>query len=123
MESDGQNRNLAGAEQNELMRLLDHALQYGTQTDLEALFDDGMSIDQVDYSGRTALQIAVFQGRKNIVETLLSRGANVNCICMYQGRIPLTALDAANESRKTEIAQMLIARGAKTGQEIQPRNI
>lgn len=65
MEADGQKRNLQGAEQNELIGLLDHSLQQGDRAELEALFDGGMSIDQVDFSGRTALQIAAFRGKKD----------------------------------------------------------
>lgn len=103
---------------NDLHRKLDHALQYGTLEDLEALFSEGMDINQTDWEGRTALQLLAFKGNKEGVEMLLGRGADVNAIFMYQGRVPQTALDAAREVNKTEVIEILLARGAKTGREI-----
>src|SRR5258708_1721030 len=107
---------------NDLMRQMDHALQYGTIEDLQSLFNGGMSIDQTDFEGRTALQVMSFQGNKAAVEMLISRGANVNAIFMYHDRIPMTALDAAQEARKTEIVAVLLAHGGKMGKELRPES-
>jgi ankyrin repeat protein len=103
---------------NELKRQFNHTIQKGTKDELFAMFDNGMGIDQVDYDNRTALQPMSFKGNKEIVEELIARGANVNHIMNYQERIPMTALDAARQARKTEIVNILIAHGAKTGKEL-----
>ena len=105
---------------NELRRKLDDALRRGNTEELEVLFDSGMDIDQTDWEGRTALQMVAYRGNKNAVEMLLARGANVNAIFMYQGRVPQTALDAAREANKSEVVEVLLAHGAKTGREIEP---
>lgn len=103
---------------NELKRQLDQAIQYGTDEKVLSLFDNGMDIDQTDFQGRTALQLMAHRGKKDMVETLLTRGANVNSICMYQDRIPMTALDAAKEARRDEVVAILLEHGAKTGKEL-----
>lgn len=113
-------RNLKGAHPNELRKLLDHALQFGTTADLEALFDDGMDVNQGDFQGRTALMMSSFRGKKDVIEMLIRRGADINRVFMYQDRIPQTALDAAHESDKTGIVDILLAHDAKTGKEINP---
>lgn len=104
---------------NDRMRLMDRALQKGTGSDLEALFESGIDINQTDFEGRTALMMSAVFGKRDVVEMLIKRGADVNKIYMYQGRIPQTALDAARESKKSEIEQILLAHGAKTGKELQ----
>lgn len=104
---------------NELRKTLDNVLQYGTLADLEALFDGGMDINQTDFEGRTALQHMASRGRKDAVEMLISRGADVNVVFMYQDRIPMTALDAAKGSGKNDVVSILIAHGAKMGKELQ----
>jgi len=108
--------NFEGANPNELRKLMNQTLQYGNTADLEILFDDGMDVNQVDFEDRTALMMKAAQGKKDAVEMLLRRGADVNRIFMYQGRVPKTALDGALENGKTEIADILIAHGAKTGE-------
>lgn len=105
-------------DQNELRRTLDHAIQYETTEKLLSLFENGMDVDQEDFEGRTALQMMSFKGKKDAVEKLISMGADVNYVFMFQNRIPMTALDAAREARKTEIVDILIAHGAKTGKEL-----
>ena len=105
---------------NELRKKLDDALRRGNVEELEALFNSGMDIDQTDWEGRTALQMVSYRGNKSAVEMLLARGANVNAVFMYQGRVPQTALDAAREANKSEVVEALLAHGAKTGREIVP---
>jgi ankyrin repeat protein len=103
---------------NELMKELDRVLNFGTPEDLFALFDNGMDINQTDFEGRTALQIMTVKGKKEVVEELISRGADVNHVFMYQGRIPFSALDAAEQTKKPEIADLLRSHGAKLGKEL-----
>ena len=107
---------------NELRKLMDDALQHGTTTDLESLFDDGMDVNQDDFEGRTALMMSAAKGKKDAVEMLLKRGADVNRVYWYQQRLPRTALDAAIETGKKEIANILTAHGAKTAKELNPQN-
>ncbi len=111
-------KNLANENPNERMKLMDHALQYGNMSDLEALFSAGMDINQTDFEGRTALMMSAAQGKKDVIETLIKRGADINLIFLYHGRIPQTALDAARECKKSVIEQILVAHGAKTGKEL-----
>lgn len=103
---------------NELMKQMDHALQYGSIESLMQLFDDGMDINQPDFQDRTALMLCTARGQKEVVEILLERGADVNLISMFQGRIPMSALDAALQTNRTELADLLRTHGAKTGKEI-----
>jgi ankyrin repeat protein len=107
---------------NDLMRLMDRAIQHGTVEDLEALFDGGMRVDQTDWEGRTALQMLSSKGDKQGVEMLLSRGADVNAVYRYQGRVPNTALDAALGTKNEEIVELLKAHGAKTGKQIENKS-
>lgn len=97
---------------------MDRALQMGTPEDLQALFDGGMDINQEDFEGRTALMMTTAQGKKEAVEMLVTRGADINRVYMYHDLIPNTALDAARQTSHSEIADILIGLGAKTGKEV-----
>lgn len=114
----GKRRSVQELGPNELMKVLDDVLQRGTTRDLEALFDEGMRVDQTDFEGRTSLQLASFKGDNERILMLFRRGADVNKVFMYQGRIPMSALDAAREGRKKETEKMLLEHGAKTGKEL-----
>lgn len=103
---------------NEIERTLDRALRIGNLAEIEALFDAGMDIDQADPQGRTALMLLSAAGNINGVEEMLSRGAEVNVVFMFQGRIPMTALDAAMRTNRPEIVELLRSRGAKIGKEV-----
>ena len=81
----------------------------------------------------TPLHLAVFSGRKAVVELLITKGADVNSEAGF-GRITGTPLDQINlkfeidnfektltEDRKklfTEIADLLRKHGGKTGEEL-----
>jgi len=114
-----QQGNGADENPNERMKQMDYALQYGNKMDLEALFDAGIDINQTDFEGRTALMMSTVQGKKDTVEMVIRRGADINFIFMYQSRIPKTALDAARACRHAEIEQILLKHGAQTGKELQ----
>ena len=103
---------------NDLIKELDRVLNFGTPEDLFALFDNGMDINQTDFEGRTALQMMTVKGKKEVVEELILRGADVNHLMMYQGRIPLTPLDSAIQTKKTEIVDLLRSNGAKLGKDL-----
>lgn len=111
-------RNFEGLNPNDLRRLMDDALQRGTIKDLELLFNDGMDVNQEDFEGRTALMLSAAKGKVDAVKMLLKRNADINRVFMYQGRIPLTALDAALQEGKEEIISILLEHGAKTGKEL-----
>ena len=101
---------------------MDHALQFGDINSLKVLFEEGVNVDQTDFEGRTPLMMSAVRGEKEIVEMLIELGADINYVFMYQGRLPKTALDAARESAKSEIEQILLEHGAKTGKELRPEN-
>lgn len=105
-------------DQNELSGLMEDALRRGSTESLMKLFDSGIDIDQTDYEGRTALMISAAQGKSDVVDILLGRGANVNRVYMYHNRKPFTALDAARQSRNgAELEELLLSHGAKSGPE------
>lgn len=103
---------------NELMKKLDHALRFGTEEDLMALFDSGIDINQTDFEGRTALMLCVAEGKQTAVEVLLDRGADVNFVYMYQDRVPFSSLDAAIQTGRMELAELLQSHGAQRGREL-----
>ncbi|MFA7717237.1 MAG: ankyrin repeat domain-containing protein [Candidatus Absconditabacterales bacterium] len=112
-------RNFKEMNPNELMKIMDHVLVFGTVADLENLLNEGIDIDQTDFQGRTALQMyATKRNRTEAIEMLINRGANINHVFMYQDRIPFTALDGAIQTGKTENADILRKHGAKTGKEV-----
>ena len=55
------------------------AAENGTNKAVQFLVEMGVNIDSVDSNGRTALMLASKAGHEEIVETLLSAGANSSC--------------------------------------------
>ena len=55
------------------------AAENGTNKAVKFLLEMGVNIDSVDSNGRTALMLASKAGHEEIVETLLSAGANSSC--------------------------------------------
>ena len=55
------------------------AAENGTNKAVQFLLEMGVNIDSVDSNGRTALMLASKAGHEEIVETLLSAGANSSC--------------------------------------------
>lgn len=102
--------------------LLEIILFQGDVAQLEALIDRGFDVDQTDYVGRSALQVAAFDGMRDMLEMLLRRGANVNFIFaptkLGGGKSTLTAIDAAEEKGHTAIVELLRANGGKKGSEL-----
>lgn len=103
---------------NELMREMDRAIRFGSVEDIMALYDRGMDINQTDWQGRTALMMMAVQNNIEAINKMLERGADINFVFWYHDRIPGTALDAANEMGRLEVADFLRKHGAKTAEEL-----
>jgi len=75
---------------------------------VKALCHDAVHANGADYDGRTPLHIAATYGHRNIVEFLLDTQADVNA----RDHFAHSALQEAEEHGHTEVAALLVARGA-----------
>lgn len=92
---------------------------FGDPDRLLELVDAGeIGVDDTDFEERTGVMMMAARGHMAAVEGLAARGADLNRIKMYQGRIPMSALDAARQTNRKEIEQFLLDNGAKPGKEI-----
>lgn len=108
----------------EQMKKVESAYFLGSPDDLLEQIDAGeISVDDIDFEDRTPLMMMAAQGHIKAVEALIARGANLNCISMFQGRIPMSALDAARQTNREEIKQLLLDNGAKSGREIRAEQL
>jgi hypothetical protein len=97
---------------------------FGAPDSLIKQIDDGeLGVDDTDFEDRTAVMMMTAQGHTEAVKELLARNADVNRINMYQGRIPMSALDAARQTNRKDIEQLLLDKGAKSGRELQAERI
>jgi ankyrin repeat protein len=93
---------------------------FGSPDDLLKQIDEGeLDVNDTDFEDRTAIMLMTAQGHTEAVQGLIDRKADVNRINMFQGRIPMSALDAARQTRRADIEQMLLESGAKSGRELQ----
>ncbi len=76
---------------------------------IEFLLGRGLNANARNYAGETALYIAAWDGRKELVEILLNKGADPNVTT----RKGLSALKAASDTGHSAIVQKLLAHGAK----------
>ena len=85
----------------------------GEDEAVKKFFEEGdgrtLSVDDIDYEGRTALMIAASHGRLQIVNLLLSKNASVNIL----DRAGKGALDSAVKHGHIEISKILRAAGAR----------
>ena len=82
---------------------------------LEMLMNKDVPVDQKDDKGRTVLQLAVLDGKRRLVETLLEYGANMN-VLYDDGK---TLLQKAIETENEDVVRLLLDFGA----DIYPANI
>jgi hypothetical protein len=87
---------------------LRRAAESGDIQGASALLDEKPNLDSRDSAGRTALMLAVINGRTDLVNALLDRGADPNVTDSYGE----TALHAATAGNHTEIAAALRRAGA-----------
>ena len=79
----------------------------------------GTDVNAKDKRGLTPLHYAAGAGRKEIVELLITEGADVNAKLVSDGpHKGKTPLNAANEANHPEIADLLRKHGGKTGEEL-----
>ena len=79
---------------------------------LEMLRSCGARIDAVDEKGRTALYIAAAEGQNDVVEWLLSNGADPLCCASHDGR---SALHAAAANGQVEACELLLTAAGLAG--------
>ena len=84
------------------------AAMRGDQSAVSALIERGIDVNVLDEEGRSALQLASFDGHHEVVTLLLKRGANVDHIDA-KGR---TALMFASTGPHLETVELLIKAGA-----------
>ncbi|KAF4869439.1 Glutathione S-transferase omega-like 2 [Colletotrichum siamense] len=87
---------------------LQAASEYGHQSTVNLLIDNGANVNSQCGSYGTALQAAARAGYQEIVKLLIYNGANVNSRSGYYG----TALQAAAQAGYQEIVNLLIHNGA-----------
>jgi ankyrin repeat protein len=81
----------------------------GDLAKVRSFVEQGIDVDSRDSEGRTALYYAAMQGKRDLVEFLLSRGANVNAKDKDYGFTPLH--HAVGGGHK-DVVELLIAKGA-----------
>lgn len=81
----------------------------GDSAPSQVLLSDAAAIDARDAQGRTALMLAVLQGRLDTVVSLLRRGADPNAADLAG----MTPLQAALANQKPDIAEALRRAGAR----------
>jgi ankyrin repeat protein len=64
---------------NDLEFKLCRSASQGNVSTLQILIDNGMSVNTVDYGGRSLLHLAASNGHANTVDFLLKRGACIDC--------------------------------------------
>ncbi len=97
---------------------------FGSPDDLIKQIDEGeIGVNDVDFEDRTAVMMMTARGHAEAVEWLVAHGADLNHINMYQGRIPMSALDAARQTNRKALEQLLLDNGAKSGREIQAERL
>ena len=78
---------------------------------IEFLLKRGVDINARNAQGETALLIAAWTGREELVEVLLNKGADPN----VKTRNGLSPLKVAKENGHAVIVEKLLAHGAKAG--------
>lgn len=99
-------------EQEVKFDLVSMAAAFGSLQDVKMLVDSGCEVDDfLEFSNRTALQIAAFLNNKEMLKYLLSKTRHINW-CDYENK---TAIDIATDE---EIISLLRKAGAESSDEI-----
>lgn len=80
----------------------------GNMEQIRRLVENGVSVNDPDYDGRTALHLAVCEGREDVVLYLLDRKADVNC----QDRFGGTPMEDAIRHDRESVQKILLDHGA-----------
>lgn len=91
------------------VRPLHAAASFGRLDVIRLLVEQGAMVDAVGPGGQTALHLASHEGQIEVVEQLLRLGANLHAVTSEDR---LTPLHVAAIGGHTDVAAMLIARGA-----------
>jgi ankyrin repeat protein len=92
---------------------LHEAVTSGDPAQVYALITPDLDINAMDYHGMTAIQLAVRDDNLEIMEILISNGADVNIAVTHRKYTPL---HIAAYGKKIEIATLLINNGADVNQ-------
>ena len=87
------------------------AATHASIAELDRLRRSGMRIDAVDENGLTCLYVAAAGGEAEVVDWLLSRGADAAVVNPEDGRTPLHAASAAGH---VAVAALLVRAGANS---------
>ena len=93
-------------------------LAAGTDVDVKGGYSSTADTLTIKLADRTPLHEAASWGHMEIAELLIAKGVDVNAKVASGSKQGLTALDAANETDQTEIADLLRKHGGKTGEEL-----
>ena len=103
--------NIEGTGAN-LRTALSFAAEQGKLETVKLLFENRATIDAVGDGNMTPLHYSITRNHQNIVEYLISKGANINHICCHMDG-GLSSLDIAKELGMTDIYYYLLKIGAK----------
>jgi len=88
------------------------AIRYKAVLRVSTLLSEGVNVNERDEGAeRTPLMWAAQTGSVSIVQSLLNHGASINAKDDFGN----TALDFALGKRNTQVAKLLVSRGAKIG--------
>ena len=97
------------------------ATEAGNIESVKQAIADGADVNEKNADGVAPLSNAAYFGHKEVVELLITNGADVNA--KFDGRTPLdfaTHPDNPNKN-KAEIADLLRKHGGKTGEELKAK--
>ena len=95
------------------------AAQSGHKEMAELLIEAGVNIDESNNGNQTPLHKAAFEGRDEIVNMLIQKGAKVNPVIQSTGSFNgMTPVDFAIRQNELKTVALLRIHGGKTGEEL-----